>query len=499
MTQNKWPLPIEITQHIVELASWHEPDGLPRRRQSICANLPGITQYAGVCREWRDLVERQTFQNLRLDRARLADIDQIVCRRRQAYVRTVDLDVELEPYGAEVYGDFETAEENARNSSIFSETLRLFFDAFSRWAPGGNGLDRDGAGISLRITAFSPSDVGRCGEAEMSRRKQDVRNRDLLDDRYIHSILQLVPAATELPVVESVSELISGRERHISAPAWALIINSMPNAKKIDINFWENEKKDLELRKQLRDEIGDALARMRCPDAEVTLSCSYAAPKDHASSPPTLIGARGVDDAFARGLRTWARQLKRLHLSNLVIAPEVFYPAASDDEEAASEWPHLEQLDVEYAAVTPHGTWLLERNPEDSPRDRPSPVVDLDEYSQEDLGIEVPAPEDMYEYGFRTVPVAAEMDRLYASAARAARRMPALRSVYLVTFDVALLWGHKYHGFLYRYDAIRGIATAHWGSLPGYKPSEDVVGLWREMANEVRGCELEILIDEDEF
>jgi hypothetical protein len=181
-----------------------------------------------------------------------------------------------------------------------------------------------------------------------------------------------------------------------------------------------------------------------------------------------------------------------------VIAPEVFYPAASDDEEAASEWPHLKRLEFDYTAVTPHGTWLLERNPEDSPRDRPSPVVDLDEYSQESLRIEVPAPEDMYEDDFRTMLVAAEMDQLYASAARAARLMPVLQLLYLGTFDAAIQWGHKYHGFLYRYDAIKGIATTHWGSLPGYKPAEDVVRLWMEMVNEVRGCELEVLIDEDE-
>lgn len=250
MIQRKWPLPTEITERIVELVcrDWRYP-----YRWYIYGNSPGAAQYAGVCREWQDLVERWTFRNLRLDRARLADVDRILCRRRQAYVCTVDFNVELEPYGREVYGEFETAEENARNSSLFSETLRLFFDVFSRWAPGSNGVHRGRAGILLCITAFSPSDVGRCGEAEMSRRKQDVENRDFLDDRYIHSILQLLPAATGLPVVESVSELISGKGRHISAPAWALIINGLPNAKKISINFWENEKKDLELRKRLRD------------------------------------------------------------------------------------------------------------------------------------------------------------------------------------------------------------------------------------------------------
>ncbi|KAL7938015.1 hypothetical protein V8C35DRAFT_138262 [Trichoderma chlorosporum] len=497
MTQKRWPLPPEITARIIELLCLD-------RRQSYFRynyfNLPDAAQYAGVCKEWQWPVERLTFRNLRLNRARLADIDRIVCRRRRTYVCTVNLNIELEPYGAEVYGNFETAEEIARNSSLFSETLWLFFDIFSRWTPGSGGLHRERDGISLRITAFSPSDVGRCGKAEMTRRARDIKNRDIYADRYIHSILQLLPAAGDLPVVESVSEVISGKARHISAPAWALIINSLPNAKKIDINFWDNEKKDLELRKRLRDEIGDGLARMRCPNAEVKLTFSYEAPKDHSSIPPTLIGARGVDDAFARGMRTWTRQLKRLFLSGVVISPEMFYAADSDDEEAASEWPHLEQLEVTYAAVTLHGTWLLELNPEDSPLDRPSPVVDLDEFAPESLSREVPAPEDMYEYSFRTRPVATEMDQIHRGVARAVRRMPALRELYLVTFDGSIRsiqWIHRYHAFLYKCDTDQGVATAHWGSLPGYTPAEDVVELWKEMA-EVRGYQLEVLIDENE-
>lgn len=244
MAQNNWPLPPEITKRIVELACWHEPKGQPRQRYST--RLPGIATYAGVCSDWRDLVERLTFRDLRLDRARLADAARIVCPRRQAYVRTVGLDVELEPYGRDLYRTFETAEENARNSALFSETVRLFFDAFSRWAP----LDRsNGAGISLRIKAFSPSDIGHYRE-----RDSDVLSSSIQRNRYSQStsILQLLPAATKLPVVESVSELISGKERHISPSAWTLIVNSLPNAKKIDIDFWENEKRDLELRKRLR-------------------------------------------------------------------------------------------------------------------------------------------------------------------------------------------------------------------------------------------------------
>lgn len=235
----------------------------------------------------------------------------------------------------------------------------------------------------------------------------------------------------------------------------------------------------------------------------MVLSCRYAAPKDHASSPPILVDTRGTDnDAFTRGLRVWTRQLKALRLSDVVIVPEFFFPPAtsSDDEEESCGWPHLERLEVQYAAVTPHGTWLLERNPEDPPRDRPSPVVDLDEFDQNSLRMEVPAPEDLHKDAFRSVPVVAEMDRLYGDAARAAQRMPALRELYLVTLDGAganQLGEDTHHGFLYRYDATSRVATAHWGSFPGYQPTEDVVGLWREMARKVRGCELQVLIDED--
>lgn len=249
-------LPIEITKRIVELACW--PEGNARSR---CAEL------ASVCREWQHLVERHTFRDLRLDQTRLADVDRIVCRRRQAYVRTVDLDVELERYSPDLYGAFETAEENARNSVIFTATLRLFFDVFSRWPPA---VDGDGPGIAFRFKVFSRSDAAHCSEADAQRRAKRRWSRRLLDDyvpgrahdiggdRYIHSILQLLPAAIELPVVGCISRLSSGdwrniKERHISAAAWAFIVNSLPNVKEIDINLWDNEKKDLELRKQLRD------------------------------------------------------------------------------------------------------------------------------------------------------------------------------------------------------------------------------------------------------
>ncbi|KAL7966455.1 hypothetical protein HDV63DRAFT_413164 [Trichoderma sp. SZMC 28014] len=387
MTQRRWPLPPEITERIIELPCLD-------RRYSYFRTI-----------FWQELVERRMFRNLGLNRARLADVDRIV------------------------YGDSETAEKTMRNSALFSETMRLFFDIFSRWTPLSSGLHRERAGISLCITAFSSSDVDRCGKAEMTRRERRFGNRDIFADRYIHSILRLLPATDDLAVVESVLE--------------------------------ENKKKDLELRRQS----GDALAQMRCPNAEVELTCSYEVPKDRSSIPPTLIGARGVDNAFARGMRTWTQQLKRLFLSGVMISPEMFYAVASD------EWPHLEQ------------TWLLEFNLEDSPLSRPSPVVDLDDYTQDSLAIEVPAPEDMYEYNFRTRPVATEMDQIHQGLARAVQRMPVLQELH--------------HAFLYKSDANRGVATAHWGSLPGYTPAEEVVELWKEMA-EVRGIQLEILIDENE-
>ncbi|KAL7903678.1 hypothetical protein GGI35DRAFT_347164 [Trichoderma velutinum] len=143
--------------------------------------------------------------------------------------------------------------------------------------------------------------------------------------------------------------------------------------------------------------------------------------------------------------------------------------------------------------------WLLECNPEDSPRDRSSPVVDLDGFDQGSLAIEVPVPEDLYEDNFRTVPVATEMDRIHRSVARAVRRMLVLWELYLVTFDRATQWDRKYHGFLYKLVRCdKRYCYCSLRELPGYKPAEDVVRLWREMAEEVRGFQFEILMFEDE-
>lgn len=242
--------PSEITHQIVKLVCWQKTQAPGNPNLTRWTRTPEIAQYASVCREWQDIVEHETFQTLRLSRERLDDVDRVVCQRRRAYVRSIYLDIILEHYPKELYGHFETAQENDRNSYIFTETLRSFFHVFSRW--GAPGAVHE-LGVSLHITAFSPSDVTHCGEAELRRRELDFGNHDIFGDRYVHSILNLVSPSVTLPVVECISELHSGKDRHVSAPAWTAIINSLPNAKKIDADFWDNEKKDLSLRRRLRD------------------------------------------------------------------------------------------------------------------------------------------------------------------------------------------------------------------------------------------------------
>ena len=116
--------------------------------------------------------------------------------------------------------------------------------------------------------------------------------------------------------------------------------------------------------------------------------------------------------------------------------------------------------------------------------------------------MEIPADEDLHEDPFRCV-AAPEINELYAAAAAAAaaRQMPALREMCLVTYDVAP--GSGFHGFLYRYNDSTGgsgggTTIAHWGSSPAFKPEEMVVDLWEKVSREVRGCELEAVVDEDQ-
>ncbi|KAH7304530.1 hypothetical protein B0I35DRAFT_465159 [Stachybotrys elegans] len=273
--QKIWPFPFHITSQILEGTCFHKTQTHCPHLRDPLFHCDDLAKYAAVCLEWQDIVERRTFRELDLDRDRLADAATIMCARRQSYVRRIFMHTN----GPESHGGQE--EDHQRNSLKFTETIVSFFNVLSKWtcsAGEGNNM------VSLDIKALLPL----------------VSNPDIYH-RYADSILQLL-STTNLPSVNLVSHLRYKPGREMSAQAWASIINGLPNAKHITISIWDNEKKDMDLRRSIRDEIGDALLRTQCPCASVNLVLNYKEPKDHACNPPKLIDMPGIDDNFTRVL-----------------------------------------------------------------------------------------------------------------------------------------------------------------------------------------------------
>jgi len=115
-----------------------------------------IFQYAAVSREWQTQVERRTFSTLHLTPARLGDFERTMkSRSRRGNVQEIKFHTVLESYGVEVWGEYETEEDQRRNNEVFTRTFLAFFGILSSWS------DEEVAhqGITLTVRSHSPSDL----------------------------------------------------------------------------------------------------------------------------------------------------------------------------------------------------------------------------------------------------------------------------------------------------------------------------------------------------
>ncbi|THC87121.1 hypothetical protein EYZ11_013433 [Aspergillus tanneri] len=106
-----------------------------------------------------------------------------------------------------------------------------------------------------------------------------------------------------------------------------------------------------------------------------------------------------------------------------MVGPELFWP---QDDNKQPYWPNLTYFHLTYAASTPSGEWLFERDPR-------CPEYNFDR-NPENLYMRPPmddAPQDEFPDDYRTAP-SPILNRLYIAAAYAARHMPKLETMSLV-------------------------------------------------------------------
>jgi hypothetical protein len=87
-------------------------------------------------------------------------------------------------------------------------------------------------------------------------------------------------------------------------------------------------------------------------------------PSDESFSPLILVSYSG-GDLFSTQLRIFSQQLTSLHLHDIVIESELFWPTPDSTSKMKSSqppyWPYHTSFSVNYLMVTPSSKWLFKR------------------------------------------------------------------------------------------------------------------------------------------
>jgi hypothetical protein len=156
-------------------------------------------------------------------------------------------------------------------------------------------------------------------------------------------------------------------------------------------------------------------------------------------------------------------QLESIELSNIMIGPELFWPA--DASKSTPFWPNLVTFTLSYQPATSSGKWLFESDPAwDHEFD-----VSLSPDSSNSCD------------RFRIKPNLL-IDTLYLAAAKAAQNMPRLSRMMLEA-EIEAILPHEFYPeptHVFEYDATLGKAV--WVSSSEFHIADDVRSAWDSVA-----------------
>ncbi|KAM6528792.1 hypothetical protein FALCPG4_009747 [Fusarium falciforme] len=145
-------LPREIQLMILDCLF---PNYLPKRTDAAPAQTCRISALSPVCKDWQYLVEKHTFRRLSLKVPDLPRFSKFVGGKnaiRLNHIRHLSFRIELTPYTCPTCNKPEKRTTIARNNRVFTSALARLLKVLSFW-------DRTHGGLTLEITALSPSDV----------------------------------------------------------------------------------------------------------------------------------------------------------------------------------------------------------------------------------------------------------------------------------------------------------------------------------------------------
>jgi hypothetical protein len=514
-----------------------------------------LAPYATVSRRWQECVEARTFAQVTLTSARLASplaAQALTPDRVRRFVRSVQVDVLLPPYGEEARARREDEEDRARNDEVFTDVVRRVFRSLAgatadvhggishgdQAGGGGGGLEADGGGRRQPRQRAGVVDAGyrpkirlsmeaRCvsDREDLHARKRRwhvslVRTHDIFEARYESSYLDLRPAAGKSvqDEVAALPELHCIQEFHVVATAGpsirqitprtvCLLASRMPGLESVHWELSDNEKRDVALRKRLRADFAHALQALPSSLQYFYLIYDRREPLDHSYQTPSILDEtdRDNNDKLSLALHKLSQRLATFQLMGEV-GFEILWPldhTATEQQQQDTEplWPRMRRYRIDPGVIAPSGEWRYHRDPDASD----SESDDDDAVSEDPIDRDVVAPGDEREISFRSQLDPDAAHALLMAAARAARRMPALWTMEPMLYPPAaggpwpleVTYTVPANAARRAGDLARpagGTAELLFESHPAFHPDEEVVQAWRQAAEEHTGAESGLVV-----
>ncbi|KAK3940644.1 hypothetical protein QBC46DRAFT_434250 [Diplogelasinospora grovesii] len=361
-----------------------------RRKGFWCENE--LSAYAAVSREWQYFFEKENFKSLILHQDDIPKFGNIVQGQRINFVKWAWLRFEVPAYDCNKCNRKESAVEVRRNNLLFTNAVWDLFVILSTW-----GRDGGGGGVTLELSAHSPSDAGHFCK-ELQYRLHDTawggistpRPGDFSEERYNdpahgwHNFLQFADPGDDaklrvfghpnglgfdlraqatrrtagiLPNVEVVNSLVIRRQfyRHFSVPrALQPIIQSLTQLREFRYEPWRGLNTRHHFGRVIRDEQHCLLFSNVLKDKKSLRSVSMYEDFD----PRGLHNRSTLEPCspdLGRALAESSGHLEELHAAHNIDAKDffhAFWPGQNQNPEGL-EWPNLKRLSLTSRALNP--------------------------------------------------------------------------------------------------------------------------------------------------
>jgi hypothetical protein len=451
-------LPNEIIAHIIShLAPKRYSDG-SYAIGSRAHDFPALAPYATVSRAWQQRVEATTFEYITLTPARLASplaAQALTPDRVRRFVRSVRVEVLLPPYDEQARGRLEDEADRARNDGVFTDVMRMVFRLLAV-ATATESEEDDGykahAGVDaeyrpkirLSLSARCTSDTEDLEARKYRRSVYATRPNDLFERRYESSYLDLRPAAGKsvqdeakaLPELHCIQQFhvqaSAGPDVRYFAPrALCLVASRMSGLERMQWQLCDNEKRDVALRRKLRADFAHALQTLPSSLRHFDLLYDRRPQLDHSFQTPSILDETDHDnnDKLSLALHQLTQRLATFELM-ADVGPEILWPLQAND----SLWPTMCHYYIDPGPIAPSGKWRFQLLPDSD--------SDSDDDGSTSSVSSSAAPGNEKEDPFRAKLDPDAAHALLLAAARAARRMPALRKMELM-LDPPIWRGNK--------------------------------------------------------